>query len=226
MDRGLHVLLLTALAAVAALPGSAAAQAAGQPTSDPSALPAQQPQVVEPAVKRREVEPPALDTENFEAGIFVGTVSIEDFGSSLLYGGRIAYHFTEDLFAEATVGTSKAGKTSYEDLSGSANLLTDSERQFTYYDLALGWNALPGEVFFGGKHAMPSAVYFTLGAGSTNFAGDDHFTVALGAGLRVLANDWIAVHLDVRDHMFESDLFGKNKLTQNLQVGLGVTAFF
>jgi outer membrane beta-barrel protein len=226
MDRGLHVLLLTAIAAVAALPGSAAAQSAGQPSNDPSALPAQQPQVVEPAVKRREVEPPGLDTENFEAGLFVGTVSIEDFGSSLLYGGRIAYHFTEDLFAEATVGSSKAGKTSYEDLSGAAELLTDSERQFTYYDLALGWNALPGEVFFGGKRAMPSAVYFTLGAGSTNFAGDDHFTVALGAGLRVLANDWIAVHLDVRDHMFESDLLGKNKLTQNLQVGFGVTAFF
>ena len=226
MDRGLHVFLLTALAAVAALPGSAAAQSAGQPSSDPSALPAQQPQVVEPAVKRREVEPPGLDTENFEAGLFVGTVSIEDFGSSLLYGGRIAYHFTEDLFAEATVGSSKAGKTSYEDLSGAAELLTDSERRFTYYDLALGWNALPGEVFFGGKRAMPSAVYFTLGAGSTNFAGDDHFTVALGAGLRVLANDWIAVHLDVRDHMFESDLLGENKLTQNLQVGFGVTAFF
>jgi outer membrane beta-barrel protein len=225
MDRGLHVLLLTALAA-AALPGNAAAQAAGEPTGGPSALPQQQPQVVEPAVQRREVQPPGLDTENFEAGVFVGTVSIEDFGSSLLYGGRIAYHFTEDLFAEATIGSSKAGRTSYEDLSGAADLLTDSERQFTYYDLALGWNALPGEVFFGGKHAMPSAVYFTLGAGSTNFAGDDHFTVALGAGLRVLANDWIAVHLDVRDQMFESDLLGKNKLTQNLQVGFGVTAFF
>ncbi|MEY2920743.1 MAG: hypothetical protein RL261_2048, partial [Pseudomonadota bacterium] len=184
MDRGLHLFLLTALAAIAALPGSAVAQSAGQPAGDSSALPAEQPQVVEPAVKRREVEPPGLDTENFEAGLFVGTISIEDFGSSLLYGGRIAYHFTEDLFAEATVGSSKAGKTSYEDLSGSAELLTDSERQFTYYDLALGWNALPGEVFFGGKHAMPSAVYFTLGAGSTNFAGDDHFTVALGAGLR------------------------------------------
>ena len=31
---------------------------------------------------------------------------------------------------------------------------------------------------------------------------------------------------DVRDHMFESDLLGKEKLTQNVQVGLGVTAFF
>ena len=222
MDRGLHLLLLTALATVASLPNTAAAQSAGEP----AALPTQQPQVVEPAVKRRDVEPAAIDTENFEAGAFIGTVSIEDFGSSLLYGARIAYHFTEDLFAEATVGSSEAGKTSYEELSGSAELLTDSERRFTYYDLALGWNALPGEVFFGGKRAMPSAVYFTLGAGSTTFAGDDHFTVALGAGLRVLANDWIAVHLGVRDHMFDSDLLGKDKLTQNLQVSVGVTAFF
>jgi outer membrane beta-barrel protein len=222
MDRGLHVLLLTTMAAAVAAPGTALAQAGG----DASTLPTQQPQVVEPAVKRRDVEPPAIDTENFEAGAFIGTISIEDFGSSLLYGARIAYHFTEDFFAEATVGSAEAGKTSYEDLSGAAELLTDSERQFTYYDLAIGWNALPGEVFFGGKRAMPSAVYLTLGAGSTNFAGDDHFTVALGAGLRVLATDWIALHLGVRDHMFDSDLLGKDKLTQNLQVSVGVTAFF
>jgi outer membrane beta-barrel protein len=222
MDRGLHLLLLTALAATVALPAQGWAQAA----TDASALPSQQPQVVEPAVQRRDIEPAGIDTENFEAGAFIGTISIEDFGSSVLYGARAAYHFTEDFFAEATVGTSKAGKTSYEDLSGAAELLTDSERQCTYYDLAVGWNVLPGEVFFGGKRAMPSAVYVTLGAGSTTFAGDDHFTVALGAGLRVLANDWIAVHFDVRNHMFDSDLLGESKLTQNLQVGLGVTAFF
>jgi outer membrane beta-barrel protein len=221
MDRGLHLLLLTALAAVA-WPGSAVAQA----RDEGAALPAQQPQVVEPAVKRRDVERAQIDTENFEAGVFVGTISIEDFGSSFVYGGRLAYHFTEDVFAEASIGTSEAGKTSYEDLSGAAELLTDSEREYTYYDLAIGWNALPGEVFFGGDRAMPSSVYFTLGAGSTRFAGDDHFTVALGAGLRLLVTDWVALHLDVRDHMFDSDLLGDKKLTQNLQVGLGVTAFF
>ena len=220
MDRGLHVLLLSGLA-VAATNAPAPASAQEAVVAEPAT-----PQVVEPRVKRREVNPPGLDTENFETGLFVGTVSIEDFGSSVSYGGRIAYHFTEDVFAEATIGTAKAGKTSYEDLSGSAELLTDSDRQFTHYDLAVGWNALPGEVFFGSRRAMPSAVYFTLGAGSTNFAGDDHFTVALGAGLRVLANDWLAVHLDARDLAFESDLLGKNKLTHNLQFTLGLTAFF
>jgi outer membrane beta-barrel protein len=218
MDREFRVLLLSGLALVACAMPARAQEAPGVETATP--------QVVEPRVKRREVEPPGLDTENFEAGLFIGTVSIEDFGASVSYGARIAYHFTEDVFAEATVGTAKAGRTSFEDLSGSADLLTDSERQFTHYDLSVGWNALPGEVFFGGKRAMPSAVYFTLGAGSTDFAGDSLFTVALGTGFRLLANDWIAVHLDARDLAFETDLLGKSKLTHNLQFTLGLTAFF
>jgi outer membrane beta-barrel protein len=219
MDRELRVLLLNGAALVAMV---APWQARAQEQSTPAAAP----QVVEPQVKRREVNPPALDTENFEAGAFVGTISIEDFGSSFVWGGRLAYHFTEDVFAEATVGTAKAGRTSYEDLSGSAELLTDDERQFTYYDLSLGWNALPGEVFLGGRRAMPSAVYFTLGAGSTDFGGDDHFTVALGTGLRVLATDWLAVHMGARDLAFDSDLLGKDKLTHNLQFTFSLTAFF
>jgi outer membrane beta-barrel protein len=219
MDRELRVLLLNGAALVAM---AAPLQARAQEQSTPAAAP----QVVEPQVKRREVDPPRLDTENFEAGVFVGTISIEDFGSSVVWGGRLAYHFTEDVFAEATVGTAKAGKTSYEDLSGSAELLTDDERQFTYYDLAIGWNALPGEVFLGGRRAMPSAVYFTLGAGNTDFGGDDHFTVTLGTGLRVLATDWLAVHMDARNLAFDSDLLGKDKLTHNLQFTFGLTAFF
>ena len=153
-------------------------------------------------------------------------MSIEDFGSSFVYGARIAYHFTEDVFAEATIGTADAGRTSYEDLSGSVDLLTDSERTFTYYDLAIGWNALPGEAFFGGRRAMPSALYLTLGAGSTRFAGDDNFTVTLGAGYRLLVTDWMALHLGARNIAFDSDLLGKSKTTQNLQVAFGLTAFF
>lgn len=219
MDRRLHLLLLSSVA----LTGLSGTRAAAQ---EPAAATPGTPQVVEPQVRRREIMRPDIDTENFEGGVFVGTIGIEDFGSDVVYGARIAYHFTEDLFAAATVGTAEAGRTSYEDLSGSVDLLTDSERRFTYYDLALGWNALPGEAFLGGRRAMPSALYLMLGAGSTRFAGDDHFTIALGAGYRLLPTDWLAVHLDARDIAFESDLLGEKKLTQNLQITLGVTAFF
>jgi outer membrane beta-barrel protein len=221
MDRRLHAFLLNAAVVAGAIGASPAALA-----QDTVGAPADAPQVVEPRVARRDVSTPAIDTENFEAGLFIGTVSIEDFGSSFLYGGRIAYHFTEDVFAEASIGSAKAGTTSYEDLSGSAQLLKNSERQYTYYDLALGWNALPGEVFLGGKRAMPSAVYATLGVGSTRFGGDDHFTLTPGAGFRLLVTDWLAAHLDARDQMFDSDLLGKTKLTHNLQFSISLTAFF
>ena len=221
MDRRLHAFLLNAAVVAGAIGAPSAVLA-----QDAVGASADAPQVVEPRVARRDVSTPAIDTENFEAGLFIGTVSIEDFGSSFLYGGRIAYHFTEDVFAEASIGSAKAGTTSYEDLSGSAQLLTNSERQYTYYDLALGWNALPGEVFLGGKHAMPSAVYATLGVGSTRFGGDDHFTLTPGAGFRLLVTDWLAAHLDARDQMFDSDLLGKTKLTHNLQFSISLTAFF
>jgi len=220
MDHGLHLLLLSAAALVCGIcPPDALAQA---PVGEGS----ETPQVVVPQIDRRAVKPPRIDAENFEAGAFVGTIAIEDFGSSMTYGARAAYHFTEDLFAEATFGTAKAGRTSYEDLSGSLELLTDSERQFTYYDLSVGWNVLPGEVFLGGRRAIPSSVYVSLGAGSTRFAGDDNFTLIAGAGLRLLVTDSIAAHLGVRDQMFESDLLGSKKLTQNLQFSVGLTAFF
>ena len=104
---------------------------------------------------------------------------------------------------------SRAGKTSYEVLSGAVELLTPSQRDYTYYALSLGWNALPGEIFLGSGHAYNSALYLIGGVGSTDFGGDDRFTVNIGVGARVLITDSIAAHLDFRDYIFDVDLTGE-----------------
>jgi outer membrane beta-barrel protein len=183
--------------------------------------------VIEPQVERRDVRAPTIDTEDFEIGGYAGFMSIEDFGSNAVYGLRFAYHITEGLFTEATYGRSEAGKTSYEILSGGqALLLTDEQRKFEYYDISLGYNLLPGEVFIGGDRAFNSALYVLLGAGNTSFAGDDYFTMTYGAGWRVLATDSIAAHFDVRDHMFNIDITGEDKTTHNIEFNLGATWFF
>jgi len=201
----------------------------GKPEAAPAtAVPAEgeTPVVIDPQVERRDIKPAKIDTENWEAGAYIGSLSVEDFEVNVVYGGRIAYHISEDFFAEAIVGTSDAGLSSFERLSGGAPLLTDSERQFTYYSLGFGWNALPGEIFLGGKRALNSAVYLTLGAGSTRFAGDDRFTLTGGAGVRVLVKDWLAVHLDMRDHVMEIDVLGSKKTSHNYEATLSLTAFF
>ena len=182
--------------------------------------------MIDPEVERREVKEPKIDREDFELGAFAGVLAIEDFGSDLVYGARLAYHVTEGFFIEATVGRSEGGLTSFEILSGGAELLTDDERVYTYYNLDLGYNILPGEVFLGEGHAYNTNLYVIAGLGSTTFAGDDRFTVNFGFGYRFLLTDSVAFHLDFRDHLYDIDLFGEEKTVHNLEGTFGVTVFF
>ena len=184
------------------------------------------PAVVQPQVERQKVDVPRIRSSNFELGGHYGIMSIEDFGSHPSYGADLAYHMTEDLFIRAEVGRSTGGLTSFETLSGGLRLLTEGERKFTYYDLGLGYNFLQGEAFFGRSRAMTSSFYVVGGAGATQFAGDKKFTVTVGGGYQVLPLDWMAVRVGFEDHMFNTDLLGSDKLTHNLEAGLGITAFF
>ena len=184
------------------------------------------PRVIEPEVERRRIKVPQIDTENVEIGVHYGALSIQDFGTNPSYGVSAAYHVTEDFFFRAELGRSTAGRTSFERLSGDVQLLTGDERYFTYYNLALGYNFLPGEVFLGRGLAMNSAFYLIGGIGSTEFAGDHRFTVSFGAGYRLLPSDWLALHITVQDRVFESDLLGSSELTNNIEAYIGATVFF
>jgi len=181
-------------------------------------------QVVDPQVERREIKEPKIDREDFEVSAFAGLMNIEDFGSDLVYGLRFAYHITEGFFIEASAGQSEAGLTSFEALSGGALLFED--RTLTYYNLNLGYNILPGEVFLGEGRAYNTQFYLIAGLGSTEFAEDDRFTVNFGAGFRFLITDSVALHADFRDHLFDIDILGREKTTHNLEGTIGVSVFF
>ena len=90
----------------------------------------------------------------------------------------------------------------------------------------LGWNALPGEIFHRQEPRVQHRVLSVAGIGSTTFAGDDRFTVNGGFGYRILPADWIAVHFDVRDHVYDIDLLGEKKIVNNLEAHLGLSIFF
>ncbi|MFO7286609.1 MAG: outer membrane beta-barrel domain-containing protein [Gammaproteobacteria bacterium] len=191
-----------------------------------AAVDADEPPVIEPRVERREVDVADIDTENFELGVFAGQISVEDFGVNTVGGVRFAYHVTEGFFVEAAAGRADTEPTSFERLSGAAQLLTDSEREYTYYNVSLGYNILPGETFIGRNRAMNMALYVIGGVGSTKFAGDDRFTLNFGMGMRLLPLDWLAVHADVRDHIMDLDVLGSQKTVHNLEAHVGVTFFF
>ena len=236
METGIRILLLSV---VLALSGCASIRNwldRDEPKEDTSAQADTQadtddanqapPRVIEPEVARRRIKVPRIDTENIEVGGVFGALSVEDFGTNSVYGATAAYHVTEDFFFQAEAGRTTAGKTSFETLGGNITLLTGKERQFTYYNLALGYNFLPGEVFLGRNLAMTSGFYLLGGIGSVDFAGDQNFAVSFGAGYRVLPTDWMAIHIRMQDRIFNSDLLGEKKLTNNLEANIGQTVFF
>jgi outer membrane beta-barrel protein len=184
------------------------------------------PRVIEPNVARRKIKTPKIDNENWELGGGMGFVSIEDFGTNSTYAAQLSYHVTEDFFFRADLGQSTAGRTSFETLGGNVELLTGNQRRFTYYSLSLGYNFLPGEVFVGRKLAMNSGFYLLGGIGSVKFAGDNRLTINFGAGFRVLPTDWLAIHIGVQDRVFDSDLLGETKVTNNIEMLLSATVFF
>lgn len=173
-------------------------------------------QVIEPQIDRRDINTPAIDTENFEITGFGGVLNVEDFGSHAVYGVRAAYHVTEDFFLEASFGLSQVSDSSFRDFA--ITVFEEEDENLSYYNLSLGFNVLPGEVFVWRSHAWTSAIYLLGGAGNTRFNDEDFFTVNLGFGVRILPTDYLSVRIDGRDYIWNSDLLGSDKTTNNLEL--------
>ena len=219
-NRLQHIFLSICLLIVVLVGFTPAAFAA----TDPSALELEPLVVREP--ERRKVDIDRLDTEDWEVGVFAGLMNVEDFGTNTLTGVRVAYHVTEDFFVEAQYGMTDLGQTSFERLSGGAQLLTDDQREMSYYNLSVGYNVFPGESFIASRWAFKGGLYVIAGIGSTDFAGDERFTLNAGLGYRLIATDWLAFHFNVRDHIFDSDLLGKEETLHNIEFSGGLTIFF
>lgn len=217
MENRIQRIFLSVLLVSAAMPVIAA---------DDKGKPNRNDQVIVPEVQRREFEKPNIDSQDFELGAYYGSLSIQDFGTNAVVGATVTYHVTEDIFLEAEYGQSEGDKTSFEKLSGSAQILDSDDRTYEYYSLNVGGNIFPGEIVIGGKYAFMSSFYATAGIGGTEFGGDSAFTLNFGVGYRVLLNDWLAIRFDARDYVFDHDIFGETERVHNLEVRTGFSVFF
>ncbi len=181
-------------------------------------------EIFEPVIERQNVSVAAIDTENFEVGLTAGIFQVANFGSSASYGIRAAYHLTEDYFIEAAYRTATVSDDAFRRFG--LPVFPSADEDLKNYSFSVGVNLLPGEIFIGRNRAFTSAFYLLAGVGSTEFVGDDRFTVDLAAGLGVLATDWLRLQLEARDHIWESDLLGKEEMTHNFEVTLGLSLFF
>ncbi|MCW7538589.1 outer membrane beta-barrel domain-containing protein [Aquabacterium sp. A7-Y] len=202
--------------AVLAMAPTMAAAADPQPANE---------QVVVPEVDRRDVQRPRIPSNDLVAGLFTGIYSTQNFGSSVVTGVRLGYHLTEDFFVEGAYARTQVSDESFRQILP-GGVFGGEKETLTYYNLSVGYNLLPGEVFFGSRRAKASAMYLIAGVGSTRFNDQRNQTINVGLGSRVFLADWAALQVDLRDHMFSLDLLGKRQSTHNLELTAGLTFFF
>jgi outer membrane beta-barrel protein len=208
-----------ATACVLALLAPGHARAADAPAADTSD------QVIVPQVERRDVHKPKYPSNDFEIGLFGGTYSSQNFGTSFNYGARLGYDITEDFFVEATYARTKVSDKEFRQILP-GGIFTSKQEQLSYYDLSVGWNFLPGEIFIGKNWAKASTMYVIGGIGSTSFDSQRMQTWNFGVGAKLFLADWVALRVDVRDHIYTLDLLGKRSTTQNPDLSAGFSFFF
>jgi outer membrane beta-barrel protein len=207
-------------------PAPPAAPATAPPApAGAGAAPAASEQVIEPQVERRDLKVPHIPSNDIELGVFGGTYETQNFGASPVGGLRAGYDITEDVFVQAVAGQTRVTDQDFR-LILPGGIFPSPYQTLRYYDLTVGYNVLPGEVFPWRNHAKVSAFYLAAGIGTTKFDGASHETFNVGAGYRVFLADWTAVQLDVRDHIFSLNLLGAPQTTQNLELTLGWSFFF
>lgn len=219
-SRVQHILLIVGMCAALACGNAAAADKTD--TNNDGELG----KIITPDLERRHIKEADLDSEDFEVGLYTGQLSMEDFGSNVVAGISLSYHITEDFFAQANYGISKTEKTSYELLSGGVELLTPEQRDLSYYNISLGYDVLPGQVYISDKWHFNTSIYVLAGAGNTRFAEKNYFTYNLGAGFMFYATDWLMLDLSMRNHSFEHEIFGVAKKVNSPESRLGISIFF
>jgi outer membrane beta-barrel protein len=207
---------------VAACAGPALAQSTPAPQQP---RPANE-QVVVPQVERRDLRLPKFPSKDIEVGAFAGVYSTENFGASGIVGLRLGYHITEDFFVQANLARTRVSDEAFRQLLPGGGIFPNEKETLSYYNVSAGWNVLPGEGFIGANRAKATALYLLAGVGSTKLVERRRQTMNFGAGLRMLVADRAGIHLELRDHVFSTDLLGPRQSTHNLELTGGFAWYF
>lgn len=184
--------------------------------------------IIEPNKKAEPAKPAMIDTEKFQAGLYVGMLSVEGFNNNPVSGLSLSYQLNKNTLLLANYATSTVTRTTYEKRED-LDFLSPSQREFRYVTLSGGYKLFTARSFFDEKHKYDSDVYLIAGIGNMTFAGNSGLGWSLGASYRVVFTDWLVVTADFRNHIFDTEsVFNptSSKLTQNLEWSIGFNALF
>ena len=136
---------------------------------------------------------------------------------------RLGYHITEDFFVEGVYGQTKVSDELFRQILPGGIFAADSEK-LSYYNLSVGYNLLPGRDLHRrhARQAVAAVRHRRRRQHQVRRPAQADLQLRLRLP-RLLSTDWVALQLDLRDHVFSLDLLGKRESTQNLELTGGLT---
>jgi outer membrane beta-barrel protein len=153
-------------------------------------------------------------------GVYAGLINYENFNSSYLFGLYFTYPFDEHVFVEAEFGVSSLNDTEYRRIG--LTLLSEEDVDVQFYTILVGYNLLPGEVYWSREKTMVSRFYLIAGVGSVSFDNNSYVSVQYGAGFKVELDKNKSIRFETRDRLYDSDILGTDKLSNNIEFHLGI----
>lgn len=176
--------------------------------------------IVKPDTEHDLVKDADIRNDSLSVGVYAGIISYENFNTSYLAALYVSYPFNEKVFVEAEFGASSINDTEYRNIG--LPLFDKEESGVSFYSVLVGYNLLPGEVYWSKDKTLISSFYLIGGIGSVSFDDQDTVAVNLGAGFKMELDDNKSVRFEARDRIFDTDTLGSDKLSNNVEFHLGI----
>lgn len=167
---------------------------------------------------------PKIDTEFFELNVQLGVINVQDYTSNFAYGIGGTFKTTEDFFLQFNYLQSDVGLSSLEEGGQGAN---DTDRDYTHYNIAIGYNIFQGEVFRGSQSNL-SSFYAIAGLGHTSFIRESNFTYVVGMGYQLALSRRYTAAIEYRSHFYKTAIIAasEEKSFHNSQLSLSLGWLF
>ena len=182
--------------------------------------------VITPKKEITKVDSAQIDDEHFEIGVFVGSMSIEDFSTVVLVGASASYHINSRFMASLRYGQTSQARAYFERLNEDTNFVPEDEKDIRYIALEGSIKLLESRSFLGKRHKYNSRLYLDVGIESIDFIGESDIGLGLGFNYKVVLTDWLTSNLIFKDHIVKRELLGESRLTHNLEASLGFNVLF
>lgn len=179
--------------------------------------------VITPEQRQTKTRAAMIDTQKYELGMYVGNLSVEDFGNDVVSGVELSYRINRKWMVQANYGMASIDPASFE---GQQSFLSDADRDFEYFAIVGAYQLINGRAFWGARQKFESEIFVLAGPEQVQFADNSSVGLVFGLSYRLVLTEWLTTNIDFREHLFDREFIGDSKQTFNTEFRLGFNFLF